>query len=119
MCGGPAEERWALAESRGGLILEQEGSTHQAGREGILLFTFTLRDAGWNPNMGSRQQTEMTGTDRNRFLNKIYMFSICLALLRKNFLRVETLSLWALGNCEHHHQSYSYQFGVIIIDTLE
>ena len=69
-------------------MLEQEGSTHQAGREGILLFTFTLRDAGWNPNMGSRQQTEMTGTDRNRFLNKIYMFSICLALLRKNFLRV-------------------------------
>ena len=86
---------------------------------GHLIVHVHLERCWLKAKQGSRQQTDITGPGRNRFLNKIYVFSICLALLRRNFLRVETLSLWALGNCEQQHQSYSYQFGLIIIGTLE
>ena len=86
---------------------------------GHLIVHVHLERCWLEAKQGSRQQTDITGPGRNKFLNKIYVFSICLTLLRRNFLRVETLSLWALGNCEQHHQSYSYQFGLIIIGTLE
>ena len=81
---------------------------HTPSREaGHLIVHVHLERCWLEAKQGSRQQTDITGPGRNRFLNKIYVFSICLALLRRNFLRVETLSLWALGNCEQQHQSYS------------